>query len=140
MKIKSSLIKVHVLPILIIVIFIAVFFSACDKKVDANPSKYLIDIIIVNKTNTKIDYLELYEKGETYEYLITKAYENKDGYVHFAISYNKDNNFYIKGSVNQQEVEKYEFNLNGFEQVYSKQTLYIYLTRNKDGGLELQKR
>ncbi len=139
MIIKSSFIKVKVLLLLMIVFFVTISCAACNKKIDEKPSKYLIDIEVVNKTNLKIDYLELYEFGESWEYLITKAYENEDGYVHFAISYNKDSNFYIQGSVDQKEVKKYEFDLHGFDQVYTKQTLYIYLIRNEDGRFELQK-
>ncbi|AOT70379.1 hypothetical protein [Geosporobacter ferrireducens] len=139
MIIKSSFIKVKVLLLLTIVFFVTISCAACNKKIDEKPSKYLIDIEVVNKTNLKIDYLELYEFGKNWEYLITKAYENEDGYVHFAISYNKDSNFYIQGSVDQKEVKKYEFDLHGFDQVYTKQTLYIYLIRNEDGRFELQK-
>ncbi|OGO77397.1 MAG: hypothetical protein A2Y23_08305 [Clostridiales bacterium GWB2_37_7] len=138
MIIKSSFIKANVFVILTIMFFIAIFFAACDKKVDEKPNEYLIDIKVANKTNLKIDYLELYEKGENWEYLITKAHENEDGYVHFAISYNKDSIFYIKGFVDKKVVENYEFNLDGFDQVHTKQTLYIYLIRNEDEQFKLQ--
>jgi len=128
MNIKSSFISVKVLVILNMVIFITIFSVACIKRVE-KPSEHLIDIKIVNKTNLKIDYLELYEKGEDWEYLITKAYENKDNYVHFAVSFNKDSIFYITGYVDKKEVEKYEFNLAGFEQIYTDQVIYIYLIK-----------
>lgn len=138
---KSFLINVRILVNLkiVIVIFITIFSVACVKEVEEKPNEYLIDIKVVNKSNSKIDYLELYEKGENWEYLITKAYENDDGYVHFAISYNKDSIFYIKGYVDKKEVEKCEFNLDGFEQIYTEQTLYIYLIKNENEEFELQK-
>jgi len=36
------------------VIFIAIFFAVCDKKVDEKPNEYLIDIKVANKTNLKL--------------------------------------------------------------------------------------
>jgi len=136
---KLPLINVKVLVILMIVIFITIFSVACVKKIEEKPSEYLIDIKVVNKTNLKIDSLELYEKGEDWEYLITRAYENEDGYVHFAVSFNKNSFFYITGYVDKKEVEKYEFNLDGFEHIYKEQILYIYLIKNENEEFELRK-
>lgn len=128
----------HVKVLFLFITLVIIVLSGCKQIPDRSPAVYLVDINVLNKTDYKIDKLALYEKGENQEYFITESKEDPNGLVHFAISYNKDSQFYLTGTVNNKELAPFEFSLEGFKETTSPQTLYISLVDYGDEKIQLE--
>lgn len=139
---KGCLVKMKRLYIFIIICLCLMctfvyskFFCEPIKNEIQLKSKYLIDILIENRQETPINFMEMgivLNDNSEYEIINSvKNKKNKNEIIHFTINYSKDTKFFLQGTSDLGKIEPYYFYLNDYDDVYNKQEVKFYIDDNK---------
>lgn len=78
------------------------------------------------------------EKTQSDDVNLTESYEDKDGKVSFAISYNPNSELLINGTVGKKKVDQYVLELSSFKDDSEQNTLYLEIVDRDDQNVVLR--